>query len=31
LTLVAPNEPVTDFLLHIEGGHASFRWLSTGQ
>jgi hypothetical protein len=29
LTLVAPNEPVTDFLLHIEDGQASFRWLST--
>lgn len=31
LTLVAPNEPVADFLLHIADGHASFRWLSTGQ
>jgi hypothetical protein len=30
LTLVAPNEPVTEFLLHIEGEQASFRWLSTG-
>ena len=29
LTLVAPHEPVTDFLLHVEDGWASFRWLST--
>jgi hypothetical protein len=28
LTLVAPSEPVADFLLHIDGSHASFRWTS---
>jgi hypothetical protein len=26
LTLVAPNEPVAHFLLHIEDGKAWFRW-----
>ena len=28
LSLVAPDEPVTDFLLHIKDGQAWFRWLS---
>ena len=28
LTLVAPSEPVADFLLHIDGSAASFRWIS---
>lgn len=28
LTLVAPSTPVADFLLHIDGSHASFRWTS---
>jgi len=27
LTLVAPAGPVAEFLLHIDGAHASFRWL----
>jgi hypothetical protein len=26
LTLVAPNEPVAEYLLHIEDGEARFRW-----
>ncbi|WP_406194026.1 hypothetical protein OH807_04250 [Kitasatospora sp. NBC_01560] len=26
LTLVAPDGPVAEFLLHIDGGRASFRW-----
>ena len=26
LTLVAPSEPVAEFLLHIDGEHASVRW-----
>jgi hypothetical protein len=26
LTLTAPNEPVADYLLHIEDGRAWFRW-----
>jgi hypothetical protein len=26
LTLVAPNEAVADFLLHVDGGRAWFRW-----
>jgi hypothetical protein len=28
LTLVAPSEPVSDFLLHVDGSEASFRWTS---
>ncbi|HEX6353869.1 hypothetical protein [Actinophytocola sp.] len=27
LTLVAPGEPVEDFLLHIDEGRAWFRWI----
>lgn len=27
LTLVAPAGPVAEFLLHIDGARASFRWL----
>lgn len=26
LTLVSPTGPVADFLLHIDGGKARFRW-----
>lgn len=26
LTLVAPNEPVAEYLLHVEDGRAWFRW-----
>jgi hypothetical protein len=30
LTLVAPDEPVNDYLLHIEDGTAWFRWTING-
>jgi hypothetical protein len=31
LTLTAPNEPVAEYLLHIEDGKAWFRWSSERQ